>query len=514
MTDTALDEQIAAPPGLVANARWNLLAFASALGSNFIVVPFVVRWIGLEAFGRAGLVIAVCAPLLLIGTVLMQAVVREMSSRLGAGDLEGARRVLDAALRLCILAGALGWLLLVIAGPWITDLLTGAKSLRELHPAFVIAATGWFAQQLGLVLMGASAARQNFRAVAAVAAVSAAATVATTLTLTFLLGSVEGYLAGVATGLLLTLVAWLWASRRDVRAGQILAADRSSESRALLRFAKWQSVAHIAAAVANQIDRYTLGALVPVIVIGQYNVAARIQEGAYVGALRGGEVLFPRFGSLSRNTVEQRGEFFQTASWAVGTFSAMVLAPIIPLSDAILRFWIGSETGEWAALLLRTLVYGGVVGCATNVFTYYAMGIGRNAQVAFVSVLYSVVTVISTIVLIHTLGPVGAGGGLLVASIVRLAAALAVTRRVFFPHLSWSGLTVSTVLPAGMGVLLAVVAQRLAYGEAQDVVQLVVRYVALAVVILAGTITASALTPDGREILSRAYVALRNQIAA
>ena len=87
---------------LVSNSKWNLAAFACGLAAQFITVPFVIRWIGLGEFGRAGLVLAVWAPLMLVGTVLGQATTREMSARLGAGKTQSAARVIDSAMLLCL----------------------------------------------------------------------------------------------------------------------------------------------------------------------------------------------------------------------------------------------------------------------------------------------------------------------------------------------------------------------------------------------------------------------------
>lgn len=488
---------------LIANSRWNVIAFACGLVPNLVTVPFVLKLIGLAAFGRAGLVLAVCAPLVLIGTVLGQALVREASSRLGMGDAAGAQRVIDAALRLCIGAAAFGWVMLVAFGPSIFNLLTNsAQPDPALHVAFLIAATGWLVQQVTLVLQAISAARQDFRRVAQVAAFSAVANIVATLTVTSIVPLAEGYLGGIATGLAASAAAWLWALRVDVSASDILFGDRRAESRDLLRFSKWQSVAHLAGAVSNQIDRYALGALGSVTVVGQYNVANRLQEAAYLGAARGGEVLFPRFGSLSQAKVHVRGEVFQTASWVVGTFSAMALAPMLPLSGPILTLWVGTEAAQESAILLRTLVLGGLIGCGSNVFWYYAMGIGRNRPLALITVLYALVTVFFTVLLIRAFGPLAAGTGLLVASAIRVGLALGFTRRDLFPHLSWAALLVSTVVPLATGASFALAIQVIGVGPVASWAQLIAIYIAMACAIMLSTLALSSLTATGRAIIS------------
>jgi O-antigen/teichoic acid export membrane protein len=512
MNEAEAYERAPQSTSLFANSRWNLVAFGCALVPSFIIVPVVVRLIGIDAFGRAGLVLAVCAPLVLVGTVLGQAVVRQVSSRLATGDAEGARRSVEAALRLCFIASSFGALLLVAIGPRITNEIIG-ETTPLLGQAFLIATTGWFVQQFIVVFQATSAARQNFRTVAGVAAFSAAATIGTTLGLTLAVPTIEGYLSGVAASFGLSAVAWVWVLRHDLRWRSILASDRRAESRALLNFARWQGLALLAGAFSNQIDRYTLGALAPVNVVGQYNVANRLQEAAYVGAVKSGEVLFPRFGSLSHRSAEERSALFQEASWLVGTFSAMILAPLVPLSDAVINLWV-PEAGHNAAVLLRTLVLGGVIGCGSSVFAYYAMGTGRNAAVAFITVLYSIITVAFTVVLIHIFGPLAAGGGLLVASVARVAAALIQTKRDFFPFLTWLELSISTVVPLLAGIVVAIVTDVIGPGEIQSWIHLVGVYVALSASVLIVAVVLTSLNGNGRMVVGAVLRTLRRQVPA
>ena len=502
MSEAITDDAATPPTGLFKNTRWNLVAFVCTLAPSLVTIPFVVRLIGLTAFGRAGLVLAVCAPLVLVGTVIGQALIREVSSRVARGDQDGARRSVEAAFRLCVLASTAGWFLLVAVGAPITSqILRERGSVFELELAFLIAATGWFFQQFALVFQGTSAARQDYRTVAAVAAVSAATTIVTALGLTFAVRTTEGYLGGIAAGFTLSAVAWLWVARRDLRWRDILAIHWNTESGSLLRFARWQGLALLAAALSNQIDRYTLGVFAAASAIGQYNIANRLQEAAYIGAVRSGEVLFPRFGSLSDRSPEERSDLFQRASWIVGTFSVMALSPLVPLSDAVISLWI-PEAGPGAAVLLRTLVLGGVVGCSSIVFTYYAMGIGRNAPVAFITVLYSIITVVFTVLLIRTFGPLAAGGGLLVASAARVATSLVWTKREFFPFLSWVDLSISTLVPVAAGSFVAISTQMVGVGLVSGWGHLVALYFALSASVFIVTLIVTSLSANGRAVVS------------
>ena len=480
------------------------------MAANFITVPFVVNWIGLPAFGHAGLILAITAPLTLIGTVIGQALVREVSSQLSSGDAEKAGRIGAAALKLCALAGAVGWGALVLAGPWITvALLDSQHALAGLTASFLIAASGWFVQQLALVLQAGAVARQDFRTVARCTAVAAIATVVATLVLTAAIPTVDGYLAGVAASFALTLLTWAWVRRRELRFRSLAAADLALERRALIQFGKWQGIAQLAGAFGNQIDRYALAALAPVALVGQYNVANRLQEAAYIGVVKAGEVLFPYFGSLASESVVERQRVFQVTSWIVGTFSAMLLVPLVPLAAPVLDLWIGPNAGPDSAVLLRTLVLGGVVGCGTNVFVYYAMGMGQNVHVAWISVMYSIATVVFTVILIRALGPQAAGAGLLVASVIRVAAAIVVIRRSFFQHLTWRALLTSTVLPVVVGVACAMGLHLLGISDALGWTEFLAKYAAFSAVVLVAMLLFTSMIQSGRAILASVFRTLR-----
>ena len=500
---------------LVSNSRWNLFAFAFSLAAQFVTLPFVIRWIGLPAFGQAGLVLAIWAPLMLVGVVLGQATTRQVSTQLADADPDAATRVLATALWMCLAACALGGAALMIAGPaLLSAIAAGSQARATLQLAFVVAGAGWAAQQLALVLQGATMARQDYRKVAQVAAFSSAAAVGLTLALTSATPTVEGYLSGVAASFAATLLAWLWIGYRGGRGALAWPRWHRPEALRLLHFGKWQSLAQLAGAFGNQIDRYALGALAPAAVIGQYNAANRLQEAAYMGVMKGGEILFPHFGATSGAPLAERQSFFVTSSWVVATLSVVFLAPLVPLSHSLLLLWAGAETADGGALLLRTLVLGGIVGCGSNVFSYYAMGIGENAPLAWLSVLYSLLTIVATIALMRTFGPYAAGAGLLVASFGRVAAALWLTRQRFFPALPWGDLIVSSVLPLAVGSGLALTLHAAGAGEVTSWVSLIGSYVSVAAAVLLATMALTLPWRTGREIVSRVATAMRRREAA
>ncbi|QIM53987.1 lipopolysaccharide biosynthesis protein [Hydrogenophaga crocea] len=490
--------------GVLSNSRWNLVAFGAGLAAQFLTVPLVVRWIGLDAFGAAAVVLALCAPLSLVGTVLGQALIRELASRNKADQAPASMQAFTSvAMRWCMVACMAGWCILAVFGPAMARLLISDAATTGLGPALLIGATGAVAQQVGLVLQSVSAAKQDYKTIARMALYTALAGSTVTLGITWMWPQAQGYLAGVAAGFVLVAAVWFWRWRSMLCWRTVFSSRAREASAALLRFSRWQGVAQLAGVLGNQIDRYALGAMTPVSVVGQYTVANRLQEAAYIGVIKAGEVLFPRFGTMSSDSFADRLAFFQLASWGLGTISAALLVPLAVLASSVLSLWVGAEVAKGADHMLFVLVLGGVVGSATNVFTYYAMGMGRNKPVAGVSVLFSALTVISTILLVAVFGVAAAGAGLLLASVARVLASMVLTKRLFFTDLEWSALLVSTALPLLVGCGLAALFRSFFQLHADGWTQLAIMYGGLSLVVGLTCLLVTGVTSTGRGIIVR-----------
>lgn len=448
-------------PSLLSNSRWNLFAFACTLGAHVLIVPVVVRLIGLEGYGRAGLVIATWAPLVLVGTVLGQATTREIAARWRSDTPADAQAVASAALVLCSLGCVACGALFLWLGPHLLHALDRGAPAKAWWGEVAALAPGWVAQQFSLVLQSTAAARQDFRTIARISALSALATLVLTLGITSEVPTPQGYLlatsASFAAGALISAVlAWYAAPtlfglprwQRDAVA-------------ALLHFGKWQTLAQLAGTLGNQMDRYVLATLASPAVIGQFNAANRLQEAAYAGVIKVAEVLLPRFGADYRVDAGKRERLFLVASTTVMVFSGALLTPMIILSEPLMRLWVGPVAADGGALLLSTLVVGGLIACGSNVASLYLMGIGQNAPVAGFSVVYSLLTILLTVLTLKAFGPLAAGVGLALASTVRVALALAWIKVRALPTMRWPDIATSTVLPLALALAAAALGRTL-----------------------------------------------------
>ena len=441
---------------LARNSVWNLVALFATVAVHFVTVPVVIARIGLGEFGNAGLVLSLWAPLLLAGTVIGQALTRELGVRAAGQDPAGLRRMTESASFVWVTSTIAGWLILALLGPaLLSHFLAIGEGAAGTPWALAIAGIGWAAQQGALMLQGASTAYQSYRLVAWVTIVTAGVTIGAIFLSTSVAPSAAGYLAGLTAGFCFGLLLWLAVARVTGTARFLMPRMHRDELHSLFSFGKWQGLAQLAATLANQIDRYVLGAMASPVLVGQYNAAKRPQEAAYSVASKLAEVLFPHFVSTAHAGEAQRAKFYLLASWAVMTCGAMVLGPAIPLADAIMHLWVGPEVAIGGAQLMRTLILGGLLGCGANVFAFYLMGVGKNAPFALISLLYSSLAIVLSIVIVRHWGGYAAGAGLAIAGGVRVVASLGVLRYKILRSIRVRDLVTTSVSPLVAGAVCA-----------------------------------------------------------
>lgn len=496
---------------LVSNSRWNLIAFFLSLVINFATIPIVISYIGLDAFGASGLVIAIYAPFMLVGTVLGQAMVKQLSPKISAGDYQNAAPILSAGLTICLIASTAVVILLILAGDSSVHIF-GKQSNATVNwtQAFLITGLGWTAQQFCLVFQAVIAATQRYAHLAVINVVAACISAVSIVAASVALPGYFGFLLGTSIGFLLSMV--LWAALVHYLIPQLFPQPRFSrhEIRHIAEFGKWQSGAHFAGAVANQIDRYALGAVAPLSIVGQYNVAMRLQEVVHMGLLKATEVLFPHFSVTANDPLEKQASFFIRSSWILNILGVAALAPLIPLSTALLTLWINKETADGGAEMLRTLAAAGVLGCGVNVYYYFAIGTGQNVRIASLTIAHALLTVFLSLAAIKTLGPFAAGVGYLLANGIRLGVTLWFTKAHFAGTTHAHNLYQCTLPPLISGLLLAVAWWQSGWLAPAGWVQLILTYAAVSTSVACISIAATALSASGRLLATETLLALRN----
>ena len=194
-------------------------------------------------------------------------------------------------------------------------------------------------------------------------------------------------------------------------------------------------------------------------------------------------------------------------------FVWFLIAPLVAFAasrdDYASQWPLAFQVADGGAAMLQLLVLGGLIGCGSNVFTYHVMGRGNAAILAVVSLVYSVLTILLSLIVLNIYGPGAAGGGLAIASLARVGIALWMVKRHEFPELTTSALLVSSVLPLVTGAAVAGAALVLSWPLPQDWPTLLATYAAHCAVITLTVLGTTSTSRTGRDILSSLLTAKR-----
>jgi O-antigen/teichoic acid export membrane protein len=442
---------------LLGNSAWNVAAFLIGVGLNLLVLPFVAFRLGLVAFGIAGLVTACVAPALAFSNALALSTTRELAQRLSPTERETARSFFATAL---LLAGGIGLVIVTILSLGGPPAARFAFNLRDrtaddLGLAFVLGACGWLCQCFSAVFLALFTARQDYRRIAAISIVSAVVSTGSMVILIPRWPQASTFLGcqalGFATSLLATIAVAL------VVVGEWLAGPalhRAPLGR-LINLGGWQFAAQSGGLIAGQADRYLLGAFLQPQFVGLYTIAQRLEEAMYIGILKIGEILFPFFSVIQKESSDRVADLLFRSSWVLNVLAASVLGALIPVAGPLLHLWAGAEVAAQAQQLLVVLSTAGMLGCSANVFAFYLVASGRSRSSALISLVTVIFTLATSALALPYFGWQAAGWSSCIGMIAQIVVTMILLRRSFSLADMWSRVAHFVLLPLGTGIATA-----------------------------------------------------------
>jgi O-antigen/teichoic acid export membrane protein len=456
---------------LLGNSAWNAAAFLVGVGLNLLILPFVVFRLGLAAFGVAGLVTACVAPALAFSNALALSTTRELAQRLVPEQRDDARRFFATALLMAIGIGGVIVLILSFGGPSLARLafhLNGSAA-GDLELAFVFGAGGWFCQCLSGVVLALFTARQDYPRIASIGIASVIISTASMLVLIPRWPHASTFLGCQALGFATSLVLAFAFSCRVMGEWLARPAIHREPLGDLFHLGVWQFAAQGGGLIAMQADRYLLGAFLQPQFVGFYTISQRLMQAVYMGILKVGEILFPFFSSLQKESSGRIADLLFRSSWVLNVLAASALGALIPVAGPLLHLWTGAEVAAQAQQVLVVLSVSGIMGCSVNVFSFYLLANGRSRSIALISLVMGVFTLATSAVALPYFGWQAAGWSSLVGVAAQIAITIILLRQSFELADMWSRVAHFVLLPLGTGIATALVLRYLAGDQLFDV---------------------------------------------
>jgi O-antigen/teichoic acid export membrane protein len=483
---------------IATNSLWNLAAFTFGVAANLLTIPFVLSHIGIHAFGTATLIQALVAPLAVVGISLGQATAQGLAARNANG-----RDLLATAGLIGLVCTAIGVFVLATGGKIIATTLfkIDAHSQQQLVPVFVLSAFGWAATVGTGILQSIYVSSQKYSRISQINAFGAICTAASIFVLVSMRPTIASYILALNIGFLSIFIAYLFFATKEHRHLLTFPAWHPRAAKIMSSFGGWQIAAQASGIAATQTDRYLLGAFVQSEAVAWYSIAQRLQEVAYIGVYKMGEVVFPVFGAEAMSSLERRADLFARVSWILNTLAACALGSVMALAHGILLVWTGKSVADNGSGVLSILSLAGLVGSGANALNFYLLGTGRPQVNFIVALLTAIVSCCVSALLLPHFGLSAAGYGALTAMCAQIVTVIIIVKSSFGSNLPMSRIFSVICMPLTIGIGLGFSFRFVGLPPPSGWLTLCLQFALVAATIGTICLLSAALTADGRRSL-------------
>ncbi len=356
---------------LVAGLAASFWSMAAAL----IAVPFLLHYLGVEAYGLIGFGTALQSFLMLLDLGLSPTISRQVARATVHGDMAGARNLLRslawiywsvAAAIIVLLASLAGWL----ANNWLNASTISASTLN--NAILLMALQIGFRWPAGLYIGALTGAHRIVTANGIGAVYYTFANLGAVAVVAWWSPTIEAYFIWqVATGLAYTMALQIAAWRS--LGGGAGARFKVDELRLIWRFAAGMSGVALASVIMTQLDKIILSRLLSLDAFAHYMIAVLAVSILYRVLGPVFNAIYPRFSALVvKGEEEELSLVYRTASNVFGIFWFPGVMLLAICAQPLLLLWTGDpRIADEAAALLSLLAIG--TGLHGTMFFPYAL---------------------------------------------------------------------------------------------------------------------------------------------
>jgi O-antigen/teichoic acid export membrane protein len=338
----------------------NLVGVGMPLLVAVIAIPPLVRGLGTERFGILTLIWAAIGYFSLFELGLSRALTQAVAERLGNGHQEELPSLTWSALLLLFGLGIVGAIVTAAITPLlISRVLNVPPSLSaEAETAFYVLAISLPIVVTSVGLRGIMEAHQHFGAVTALRLPLIAFMFLGPLAVLPFSRSLVPAVIMLALGRVIGGVAHLVICIRRYAFMRQGITIRGAQLKPLLRFGGWTTVSNIVSPMMVYLDRFLIGALLPIAAVAHYVTPYEIVTkllvipGAIVGAM------FPAFAATYASDSDRMARLYERSLRAI----VIVMFPIALFTVALAReglsAWVGSVLPHESAVVLQWLAVG------------------------------------------------------------------------------------------------------------------------------------------------------------
>jgi O-antigen/teichoic acid export membrane protein len=406
---------------VVANSLYNLVPQFWFLGLAILTTPFILRHLGVDAYGVLSLVTVVAGYLAFLDLGLNLAIIRFLAAHHGKGETEEIERITQTALTAFLAIAVVMTAILLLATPALTGLLRIPPNLRgEAIFAFRLGAV-MFGMNLVLgVFSAVPRALQRFEIVMRLSAVLGTAQILGTVALLAAGAGLRGLMIWNCGLSAISMVAHLAVARWLLPAVRFSPKFHRATFVRLMRFSSFVMLTNFTSVAAAHSEKLMLGSMAPIAQVSYYavpfnliwRVLAIVPSNLFA-------VLLPAFSVLD---LAEHRETLEDAYTRAFRFIFVVVAPATILLSVfggdLLRLWIGEEMGRNGGPVAAVLAFGLLINAPAWVSVTIGQSMGRPGLIAWSQVIALIVLVVSGVLLIPEYGARGAAWSWLLSNLI------------------------------------------------------------------------------------------------
>lgn len=431
-------------------------AWSAAVG--LAVVPFYLKYLGIEAYGLIGFFVTTQAILQLLDLGLAPAINREVARGLASESLDGARSLLRTLAMIYWGMAAVIALVVVGLAPFIAQYWLKSNQLPQetvVHAIMLmglVIACRWPIGLYQSALMGAqrltvsSSISIVMVTIGSIGAVGILALVSPTIQAFFLWQA----LVGVLYATIVRLAAWRLLGRAVGNRVDVEGLKR------IWRFSVGMSGVAVSGLILMQLDKILLSRMIDLADFGRYALAAIVASGLYVLLTPVFNVIFPRMSAFVA-TGDTQGliDFYRTGTrWLSAALFPLATALAL-LSHDLVLLWTGNiDLATSVAPIVSLLVLGTAMNGAMHFPYALQLAFGMTRLPLMINIVLMTILVPAIILLATRYGAIGGAAAWAILNLLYLLFGTWLTHRHLLKGIACKWLFGDVGLPLAASILI------------------------------------------------------------
>lgn len=391
---------------------WNLLGLGLPPLIAIVTIPQLLKLIGTERFGFLSLAWGLIGYAGALDLGIGRATTQRISSMRAGADGYLVPDVLATAVRITLVAGGCGMLLIVLAAYGGAYKFVSSESVPalELKLSMLLLALALPMQAVAATYRGVNEAYLNFKGISILRIILGVANFGAPFLVAFYTDKIHWLVATLVLSRALALVFYRRLAQTCIlREGHIERGKYSKQmTRSLLHFGGWFTVSSVISPFLVQADRFFVGVLVSASAVTFYVIPYEITVKSllFVGAIT--TVAFPVITNLIHSAPNQAESTFRLWLTRVAIFMFFVLAVLIYIMPDLLHLWVGEYVDDTSVQVGRILCIGVFFNAIGSMYFSLCHAYGKTKLTAMLHLVELPIFVAALYILIGYYGVVGA----------------------------------------------------------------------------------------------------------